>query len=160
MLWFAPMVLRQRSIDIPIGAVEVNGFVIDMATVFEDFVTAALSDALERIDGKVRPQDRHWFDTAGQVKIYPDLVWYRGGKPVAVIDAKYKAEKPAGYPMPTSTNCWHIAPCSACLPATWTMPRAMSRPARLWCGATEPRFTPMRWTWERSPRPCWPRSAS
>lgn len=28
----------------------------------------------------------------------PDLVWYRGGRPAAVIDAKYKAEKPAGYP--------------------------------------------------------------
>ena len=55
-LWFATMVLRQRAIDLPIGAVDVNGFMIDMAT------------------------------------------WYRGGKPVAVIDAKYKAEKPAGYP--------------------------------------------------------------
>ena len=28
----------------------------------------------------------------------PDLVWYRGGEALAVIDAKYKAEKVAGYP--------------------------------------------------------------
>lgn len=28
----------------------------------------------------------------------PDLVWYSGGVPSAVIDAKYKAEKPAGFP--------------------------------------------------------------
>ena len=28
----------------------------------------------------------------------PDLVWYRGGKPLAVIDAKYKIEKVVGYP--------------------------------------------------------------
>ena len=30
----------------------------------------------------------------------PDLVWYRFGSdtPTAVIDAKYKAEKPSGYP--------------------------------------------------------------
>jgi 5-methylcytosine-specific restriction enzyme subunit McrC len=28
----------------------------------------------------------------------PDIVWKVGGAPVAVIDAKYKAEKPAGYP--------------------------------------------------------------
>ena len=28
----------------------------------------------------------------------PDLVWYLDGEPAAVIDAKYKAEKPAGFP--------------------------------------------------------------
>jgi len=28
----------------------------------------------------------------------PDLVWYLNGAPAAVIDAKYKAEKPAGFP--------------------------------------------------------------
>jgi hypothetical protein len=28
----------------------------------------------------------------------PDIVWKVGGSPVAVVDAKYKAEKPAGYP--------------------------------------------------------------
>jgi len=28
----------------------------------------------------------------------PDLVWYRGGTPIAVIDAKYEAEKPSGFP--------------------------------------------------------------
>ena len=28
----------------------------------------------------------------------PDIVWKVRGSAVAVIDAKYKAEKPAGYP--------------------------------------------------------------
>ena len=28
----------------------------------------------------------------------PDLVWQRGGRYAAVVDAKYKAEQPAGYP--------------------------------------------------------------
>ena len=28
----------------------------------------------------------------------PDLVWYSDGRPAAVIDAKYKAERPAGFP--------------------------------------------------------------
>jgi len=97
-LWFASMVLRHRSIDLPAGAVEMNGFIIDMATVFEDFVTAALTDSLERIDGRVRAQDPQTLDVAGTVKMAPDLVWYRRGKPHAVIDAKYKVEKVAGYP--------------------------------------------------------------
>jgi 5-methylcytosine-specific restriction enzyme subunit McrC len=28
----------------------------------------------------------------------PDLVWQVSGRPVAVVDAKYKPEKPSGYP--------------------------------------------------------------
>jgi 5-methylcytosine-specific restriction enzyme subunit McrC len=32
------------------------------------------------------------------VRLYPDIVWQVGGSPGAVIDAKYKAEKPRGYP--------------------------------------------------------------
>jgi 5-methylcytosine-specific restriction enzyme subunit McrC len=97
-LWFASMVLKNRALDLPAGDIEVNGFVIDMATVFEDFVTIALTDALERIDGRVRAQDPHTLDEGGTVKMAPDLVWYRGGKPVAIVDAKYKAEKIGGYP--------------------------------------------------------------
>ena len=97
-LWFASMVLKNRAIDLPTGDLQVNGFVIDVATVFEDFMTVALTDALERIDGRVRAQDPNTLDEAGTVKMAPDLVWYRGGKPVAVVDAKYKAEKVAGYP--------------------------------------------------------------
>ncbi len=97
-LWFASMVLKQRSIDLPAGAIEVNGFIIDMATVFEDFVTAALTGSLEKIDGRVRPQDPQTLDVTNMVKMAPDLVWYRGDRPIAVIDAKYKVEKVAGYP--------------------------------------------------------------
>jgi 5-methylcytosine-specific restriction enzyme subunit McrC len=97
-LWFASMVLKHRSVDLPAGDVEVNGFIIDMATVFEDFVTAALTDSLEKIDGRVRPQDPQTLDMTDTVRMAPDLVWYRGAKPAAVIDAKYKVEKLAGYP--------------------------------------------------------------
>ena len=97
-LWFASMVLKHRSVDLPAGAVDVNGFIIDMAIVFEDFVTAALTDSLEKIDGRVRAQDPRTLDLDDSVKMAPDLVWYRGGKPLAVIDAKYKIEKVAGYP--------------------------------------------------------------
>lgn len=97
-LWFASVVLKHRSVDLPEGAVEVNGFIIDMAKVFEDFVTAALTESLERIDGRVSAQDPQTFDLGGTVKMNPDLVWYRGGEALAVIDAKYKSEKVAGYP--------------------------------------------------------------
>lgn len=97
-LWFASIILRHRSVDLPTGDVVVNGFMIDMATVFEDFVTAALGDALTSLGGRVAPQDHRTLDTGDVVDMRPDLVWYRHDQPVAVVDAKYKAEKPAGYP--------------------------------------------------------------
>lgn len=97
-LWLAEVVLRHQSLDLSAGVIDVNGFMIDMAAVFEDFVTVALTGALEGIDGHVRPQDRHSLDAAGQVELKPDLVWHRAGRPAGVIDVKYKAEKPAGYP--------------------------------------------------------------
>jgi 5-methylcytosine-specific restriction enzyme subunit McrC len=67
--------------------------------VFEDFVTVALCEALVTADGgRVDGQDPHLFDEAGRVRVLPDIVWKTGGTAVAVADAKYKAEKPAGYP--------------------------------------------------------------
>ena len=76
-----------------------NGFLLDMPMLFEDFVTVALREALvAAFGGRVDDQVRYYFDQAGQVVLRPDIVWKLGGSPVAVIDAKYKAEKPAGYP--------------------------------------------------------------
>ncbi|CAN5661914.1 hypothetical protein BH24ACT5_BH24ACT5_26500 [soil metagenome] len=86
------MVLRHRSVDLPAGVVAVNGFAVEMSRVFEDFLTVVLTDALERIDGRVQAQDRHGLDAERTVEMKPDLVWYRRGAPVAVVDAKYKIE--------------------------------------------------------------------
>jgi 5-methylcytosine-specific restriction enzyme subunit McrC len=69
-----------------------------MARVYEDFLTAALTTSFRSHGGWTRPQDRHHLDTAGAIAMRPDLVWYLDGQPAAVIDAKYKAEKPAGFP--------------------------------------------------------------
>ena len=77
----------------------VNGFLLDMPRLFEDFVTVALREALESAyGGRVDDQDQNHFDEAGQVRLRPDIVWKIRGSAVAVIDAKYKSEKPAGYP--------------------------------------------------------------
>jgi 5-methylcytosine-specific restriction enzyme subunit McrC len=46
----------------------------------------------------VEGQVRYYLDQAGQMPLRPDIVWKAGGTTAAVIDAKYKAEKPAGYP--------------------------------------------------------------
>jgi len=71
----------------------------NMPRLFEDFVTVALREALvPAYGGRVDDQDQNHFDEAGQVRLRPDIVWKIRGSAVAVIDAKYKAEKPAGYP--------------------------------------------------------------
>ncbi|MGH3276637.1 MAG: McrC family protein [Streptosporangiaceae bacterium] len=95
----AGLVLRAAAAELASGDVVVNGFLLDMPGVFEDFVTAALREALvAAYGGRVDGQDRHQLDEAGQVQVLPDIVWKRHGAPVAVADAKHKAEKPAGYP--------------------------------------------------------------
>jgi 5-methylcytosine-specific restriction enzyme subunit McrC len=98
-LRLAEIVLRATSVEHQSGAVLLNGFLLDMAKLFEDFVTVALREALVAdFGGRVDDQDRHYLDQAGRVVLRPDIVWKIRGSPVAVIDAKYKAEKPAGYP--------------------------------------------------------------
>jgi 5-methylcytosine-specific restriction enzyme subunit McrC len=98
-LRLAELVLRATSAEHEHGGVAVNGFLLDMPRLFEDFVTLALREALvEAYGGRVDDQDRNHFDEAGQVLLRPDIVWKIRGSAVAVVDAKYKAEKPAGYP--------------------------------------------------------------
>lgn len=95
----AELVLQATSVEHGTGGVTVNGFLLDMPRLFEDFVTVALREALESVcGGRVVGQDRSDFDTAGRVVMRPDIVWKLRGIAVAVADAKYKAEKPAGYP--------------------------------------------------------------
>jgi 5-methylcytosine-specific restriction enzyme subunit McrC len=98
-LRLAEIVLRATSVEHQVGTVAVDGFLLDMPVLFEDFVTVALREALvAAYGGRVAAQDRHYLDQAGKVALRPDIVWKLRDSPVAVIDAKYKAEKPVGYP--------------------------------------------------------------
>ncbi|MGH3321610.1 MAG: McrC family protein [Streptosporangiaceae bacterium] len=97
-LRLAEIVLRGASFEEAPGRIIANGFLFDMAKVFEDFATVALAEALRRHGGRARPQDHHHLDVRGRVRMRPDLVWYMAGHPQAVVDAKYKAERPSGFP--------------------------------------------------------------
>jgi len=98
-LRLAEVVLAASSFEQARGSLLTSGFLFDMPKVFEDFVCVALRDALARHGGAVRLQDReHHLDVAQRVQLRPDLVWWVAGRPVAVVDAKYKAEKPSGFP--------------------------------------------------------------
>jgi 5-methylcytosine-specific restriction enzyme subunit McrC len=79
------------------GALEDNGrdmtgtgMLVDMNRVFEDVVGTGLRRVLEPHGGQVAFQDTRNLDRAGYTTIRPDVVWTVEGRPVAVIDAKYK----------------------------------------------------------------------
>lgn len=99
-LRLAELVLRGSSVEQEHGSIQVNGFMLDMAKVFENFLAEALGIALAQRGGRCKPQDAWHLDEAETVLMKPDLVWYQTGSasPSAVIDAKYKVEKPSGYP--------------------------------------------------------------
>ncbi|MGG7570906.1 McrC family protein [Streptomyces sirii] len=100
-LRLAEAVLRGTSPEHrPAGAdpLAVDGFLLDMDKLFEDFVTSALREALRERGLTARLQDPHHLDIAGLVRIRPDLVVRTGDgrTPLAVVDAKYKVEKADG----------------------------------------------------------------
>jgi 5-methylcytosine-specific restriction enzyme subunit McrC len=98
-LRLASLVVDATSVEHQAGNVAVNGFLLDMPSLFEQSVTVALREAITaRFGGRVEGQVRYYLDQARQVPLRPDIVWKTGGTTAAVIDAKYKAEKPAGYP--------------------------------------------------------------
>jgi 5-methylcytosine-specific restriction enzyme subunit McrC len=71
---------------------------VDLPKVFEEFVTTTLGAALEDIGGSCTKQDSFTLDDGLSIAIKPDLVWRVHNHPAAVVDAKYKAEKPSGFP--------------------------------------------------------------
>ncbi|HZN70116.1 MAG TPA: restriction endonuclease [Micromonosporaceae bacterium] len=102
-LWLADLVLRGASYELDDGTpIRVDGLLLRMWQVFEDFVTVAVAEALHPYGGRSQRQDkRHHLDHARRVQLRPDLVYYRADDtgretPAAVLDAKYKIETIAG----------------------------------------------------------------
>lgn len=99
-LRLAETILRGASVEHGTGGTSVDGYLIDTHKIFEDFVCVALREALARYGGRTALQARGvYLDDAGEISMRPDLVWYGEDRtPRAVADAKYKAEKPEGFP--------------------------------------------------------------
>ena len=97
-LRLAELVLAAQSFEQQRGNLRVGGFLFDMARIFEDFVGIALREAMAPRGGRVSLQYPTHLDVGSQVPMRPDIVWLDGSRALAVADAKYKAEKPAGFP--------------------------------------------------------------
>ncbi|MFC8230331.1 McrC family protein [Streptomyces sp. NPDC057287] len=99
-LRLAELLLSGRSIRQEGGApVPADGFLLDLPKVFERFVTVTLGEALARHSIRCAPQDGHRLDVAGRASLRPDLVLYREGRPISVMDAKYMFLKPTAPPV-------------------------------------------------------------
>ena len=89
----ARLVLRHSAFDLGRGAVRASGFLMDMNSVFQEFVTRALRESLGLSEQAFR-SDKDvkgvTLDETGQVRLEPDLSWWDGGICVFVGDAKYK----------------------------------------------------------------------
>ncbi|MDW5611470.1 MULTISPECIES: McrC family protein [Mycolicibacterium] len=97
-LRLAEIVLAAESFEHRIGEVAVTGYMFDMWKIFEDFVTIALSESLNRIGWQCQLQAPLHLDEQRRIGMQPDLLCRHGDSRVAVVDAKYKAERPEGFP--------------------------------------------------------------
>ncbi|GHK02366.1 McrBC 5-methylcytosine restriction system component [Streptomyces sp. Y2F8-2] len=98
-LRLARAVLDGTSVEHAPGGLRIDGFLLDMNKLFEDFVTVALRESFRGSRFSARFQDTHHLDDAAAIRMKPDFVLYGpDGTPCAVADAKYKAEKWGGFP--------------------------------------------------------------
>jgi 5-methylcytosine-specific restriction enzyme subunit McrC len=95
------LVLRSTTFDLGAGLAPASGFLVDMNRVFEDFLVAALREALGPTHGEfVQGSSRHplHMDEDRRIRLEPDLSLWHGGQCVWLGDAKYKRLTSDAYP--------------------------------------------------------------
>ncbi len=101
-LRLAERILDSSSFEFGRGSVTATGFLVSMPNIFENFLATSLTEALHDHGGRCVAQDQRWFlDNDRQVTLRPDFVWYptaAADSPGIVVDAKYKAASPSGFP--------------------------------------------------------------
>ncbi|OBB19710.1 restriction endonuclease [Mycolicibacterium setense] len=97
-LRLAEIVLAAESFEHHYGAVTVTGYMFDMWRIFEDFVTVALGESMMTRGWRTQTQARLHLDELRQIDMRPDLLAHNASGLTAVVDAKYKAERPDGFP--------------------------------------------------------------
>jgi 5-methylcytosine-specific restriction enzyme subunit McrC len=93
-LGIARMILQGSSLELFLGPITGQTFLVNMNDVFEDFVARVLSERTGIAAGAMaRKSTGHplWLDDARALPLYPDLTWWRGSKCGGVADVKYKA---------------------------------------------------------------------
>ena len=87
------LILRHGTFETNRGGLRASGFLMDMNTVFQEFVTKALRDELGIPEDILRSDDRTLritLDEDRHIRLRPDLSWWDGQTCTFVGDAKYK----------------------------------------------------------------------
>ncbi|MFD6696489.1 McrC family protein [Micromonospora aurantiaca (nom. illeg.)] len=92
-LRLARLILAGESIEHSHGSTLAAGFVFDLNTVFENWLTTALRHAVEtRYGGTLTGQHQMHLDRDHRLPLVrPDISWWDGPHCLAVVDAKYKS---------------------------------------------------------------------
>ena len=97
------LILRHSAFESGRGNVRASGFLLDMNTLFQEFVTVALRDRLgvsERTLSSDAGGRKIPLDEKGAVRLKPDLSWWDGETCTFVGDVKYKSVTSASAPTP------------------------------------------------------------
>ncbi|MEJ2856066.1 MULTISPECIES: 5-methylcytosine restriction system specificity protein McrC [unclassified Saccharothrix] len=105
----ADLVLRSLSFEVGKDKLSIASFVVNMETVFEDFLTAALTEAWRTVGGRTERQFWTALDPDGLIKMKVDVVHFVDGRPRFVVDAKYKRRRKS----PTTDVYQVLAYCTA-----------------------------------------------
>ena len=84
------LILRHSAFESERGVVHATGFLMDMNTLFQEFLTVALRETLGLTERVFREKNIDTLDEDGKVKLRPDLTWWHGRECQFVGDAKYK----------------------------------------------------------------------
>jgi len=124
-LCLAEIVLKNMSAEAGLGPHRVASFVVNMSTVFENFVTTALAESLSKYPGQTVEQYPAYFDAdvelpnSRRVRMYVDVVHEVRGRAALIFDAKYKAASWSGA-YPNADYYQMLAYCTALdLPRAW-----------------------------------------
>lgn len=138
-LRLAEIILKNMSAEAGLGPHRVASFVVNMSTVFENFVTTALAESLFKYPGETVAQYPAYFDAdiglpnSQRVRMFVDVVHEVQGRAALIFDAKYKASSWSGA-YPNADYYQMLAYCTALdLPRAWLV----------YAGSGSPRVRPV-----------------
>ncbi|QEP08480.1 McrC family protein [Glutamicibacter sp. ZJUTW] len=137
-LRMAALIRDGLSVESGKGRSRMSSFAVDMAKVFEDFVTTAIKESMRFFPGTVHAQFEAHLDEPRQgerprTTMYVDAVYCEAGIPRVVFDAKYKASQFGSYS--NADEYQMLAYCTALdVPRAWL----------LYAGAGSPRIVKVR----------------
>lgn len=93
-LSLAELILHNSGLDASIGAIKGTSFLLDMWRVFEEAAVRAIGEALPGYE-VVAQENSAYIANEPTYRLRPDVLIRKNGRPVAVLDTKYKLPVPA-----------------------------------------------------------------